>query len=231
MKTKLILLLLKLASMQMAAQFHLNASVVGGLNTGSTFGAFRDKYNETNAATLKNNLGSLGTFSGVNLELNYRIRGLTSALGRSYIHSGTSAKFQNGAKRLVDVDYKLTHILIGSGFGVGEHSEMRVEVGMVHSVSSIYSRVKLPTGEVDYVYGVASHQSTWTNIGLCGKVSFYKHVKSNVYAYGSVLFQRLMANDTGFAPALQYFGTEFTHTYQGFLLNVGIALKLVERID
>jgi len=213
------------------SQMTVCVGVAGGNNFSNTFGAFRDKYNETNSDDLKNNMGGMAFYEGLDVELDYRIMGLSCGLTRSYMHAGTSSKFNNGAKRLVDATYKLTNIFIGAGIDMGERTELRIEVGMVHSVSSLYSKVKLPTGEMDYSAGGASHESTHVNLGLCGRLLLTRKLGERFSCYGAVVYDRLMADNTDIAPYLDYLDTKVTHTFQGVMLNVGIGYQLMARIS
>lgn len=209
------------------SQLSLQASVTGGLNLANNFGTFRNKYNEVNADDLKNNLGTLKLYEGYNVELNYRILGLACGVSRAYLHSGTSAKFNNGATRLIDINYKLSNVFIGGGFNLGEKADMRIEVGMVHSVSDLYSFVKYPSGEVDYNAGGVSHQSTHTNIGLSARVSYHQSVSNRLLIYGSVLYNRVNAENTDIAPFIDYMETKVTHTLSGVFVNVGLGYKII----
>ncbi len=227
MKKLILLLSCVIAVIVSHAQLNLQASVAGGYNLANNFGAFRNKYNEVNGADLKNNLGNLKTFTGYNIELNYRIMGLACGLSRTYLHSGTSAKFNNGAKRLMDLDYKLSNVFIGGGFNLAEKSEIRIEVGMVHAVSDLYSFVKYPSGEIDYGAGGVSHQSTHTNIGLAARISFHQSIGDKLLIFGSVVYNRLNADNTDIAPFIDYMETKVTHTFSGVFANVGLGYKII----
>lgn len=227
MKKVLLLIVMALSVEAAVAQLSLMGSVAGGYNMANNFGAFKDKYNEANSEDLKNKLGSMNLCEGYGVELHYRIMGLSSTVSRTYLHSGTMAKFNNGAKRIIDFNYKFTNALIGAGFNLGENSEMRIEVGMVHSVSDLYSYVKYPTGEVDYHAGGASHQSTHTNIGLAARIAYMKKISDRWFLFGSALYNRVNGDDIEIAPSLEYMETHVTHTYSGVSIHVGLGYNIL----
>jgi len=231
MKKILLLISIVMLSEVLSAQLNVMGSVAGGYNMANNLGAFKDIYNETNSEDLKNKLGGMNICKGYGLELNYRILGLSTTVSRTYLHTGTMAKFNNGAKRIMDFNYKFTNALVGAGFNLGENSEMRIEVGMVHSVSDLYSYVKYATGEVDYHAGGASHQSTHTNIGLAARIAYTKKISERWLIFGSALFNRINAEDIEIAPSLEYMGTHVTHTYSGVSIHVGLGYQLLEKLD
>ncbi len=229
MKSILTFLILLLCS-NVFGQLSIGVGPTFGYNRNQNFNEFRDKYNELNAPSISKKMGKANGHKGLTLEVNFRVGGLSSGVTRTYINSHAKAKLTNGTERLFEIDRKFTNALIGGAFNIGESNEIRIEIGMLHVVSNMYSYVELPTGEVDRFTGAASHQSTWTNIGLAGRVSFIHSITDRLSYYGNFSLARSNAQDLELAPNLAYFDTNVTHTFQGFLISVGIGFNLSEKI-
>jgi hypothetical protein len=229
MKKVLFSLVILLYCMASHAQFTAVAGVVGAYNLNTDFNTFRDAYNKTNASTLDKELGSVHLFKGVSVEVNYRILAFVGSLNRTYMSTGNKAVFQNGATRDFDIRQQFTNVMCGFGIDLGTRSEIRCEIGMTHSLSDLYSYVKLPTGEKDYLAGGVSIQSTHVALGFTGRLSYYQGLTDKLSLNIAALYTSAKAKNMDIDPHINYEGITVTHTYNGPLIHFGIAYKLTDR--
>lgn len=227
---KILFLWLFLSAVTANAQFTVSVTPQAGKNLSSSFfKGFRTYYNEVNAASLEKNLGNPSLLYGYSVNFGYRLLRLSGSVNRDYLWAGTSASFPNGAKRIFDYEYKITTADIGY-FHPGESHEFTIELGLAHCVTSQYSYVQLPNGEIDYMAGGVSANNNWTNLGLNLKLMYLKPLSDkllfNVLASGIFI-----NNEKEVAPRIKLGSEEATMTLNGVTFGAGLTYKFGGYID
>lgn len=227
---KILFFWLFVSAVSAKAQFTVSLAPQAGQNlSGTFFKDFRATYNSANAASLDKNMGNPSLVYGYGINFGYRILRLASSVNRDYLWAGTSASFKNGAKRIIDYEYKITTIDIGY-FHPGESHEFTIELGMAHAVTSQYSYIKLPNGELDYRAGGVSANNNWSNLGMNLKFIYLKPLGDNVLFH----FQAsgiYMNNENELAPRIILGTSEATLTLKALTVGAGLTFKLGDYID
>lgn len=230
MQHRLVLILIcLLGCVNTQAQFTAVVNGVAGYNLDKDFDAFREKYNAVPVPAIKKELGGMHLYKGVNVEINYRVLAFVGSLSRTYMHTGNKVVFENNATRYFDQRQQFTNVLFGFGVDLGKRSEMRFEIGIAHSLSDLYSFVKLPTGEMDYSAGGVSIQSTHVAIAYTGRISYYQGITDKWSLHAAAQYMSAKANNLDIDPHIKYQDLTVTHTYTGPIFHFGIAYKLTER--
>jgi hypothetical protein len=227
---KILFLWLLLSAVNASAQFTLSVTPQAGKNlSGTFFKDFRTTYNSANAASLDKNMGDPSFVYGYGVNFGYRILRLASSVNRDYLWAGTSASFKNGAKRIIDYEYKLTTVDIGY-FHPGESHEFTIELGLAHAVISQYSYIKLPNGELDYRAGGVSANNNWTNLGMNLKFMYLKPISDNLLFH----FQAsgiYINNENEVAPRILLGTEEATLTLKALTVGAGLTYRFGAYID
>lgn len=229
MKRFLLFILLAVAVKPASAQFTVSALGNGYTNIADFFGSFRDYYNTVNAADLTNNMGTPSKGIGYSYELGYRLLRISTSIRRTHLMGRTHATFSNNAKRMVKYQYMFTNINIGY-FHPGERNEFIAEIGMTHSLSSLYSYINLPNGQTDFFAGGVSQQSTWVQIGMNIRFSWHRMLTENLWFCFDFNGIRVN-NDKEPAPRLQLDQAYATHSITAATLGIGLIYHIGERIE
>ncbi len=228
MKKFLFLLLLCGGSQLVKAQVVFSGYGSVSFNGSAFFKDFRNHYNEINAATLTNKLGSPSVGPGYSFALGYRVLRLSSSVSRSHMQSRTSAVFSNNAKRIIRYEYDYTAVNIGY-FHFSESGEFTVEVGMMYANTNAYSYLILPNKEKDFFAGI-SQQAHWINLGLDVKFNYLRRLTDNLFL--DFMAQGFFVNNkTGLAPEFVLGPTSATLNYIGGTFSIGLSLKVGDYID
>jgi hypothetical protein len=227
---KILLLWLLVSATTVNAQFTFSVTPQAGKNlSGTFFKDFRTYYNTVNATTLDKKMGDPSFVYGYGINFGYRILRIASSVNRDYLWAGTSASFKSGAKRIVDYEYKLTTVDIGY-FHPGEAHEFTIELGLAHCITSQYSYIQLPNGELDYMAGGVSANNNWTNLGMNLKFMYLKPISDNLLFHfqGSGIF---INNENEVAPRIILGTEEATMTLKGVTIGAGLTYKFGEYIE
>lgn len=227
---KILFLWLLVSAFTVNAQFTVSVTPLAGKNlSGTFFKDFRTYYNTVNAYSLEKNMGNPSLLYGYSVNFGYRLLRLSGSVNRDYLWAGTSASFSSGAKRIIDYEYKITTADIGY-FHPGESHEFTIELGLAHAVTSQYSYIRLPNGELDYMAGGVSANNNWTNLGMNLKLMYLKPIGDkllfNVLASGIFI-----NNDKEVAPRIILGSEAATMTLKGVTFGAGLTYKFGEYID
>jgi hypothetical protein len=228
MKKSLFLLLFICGSHFVKAQFLFSGYGLVSYNGANFFKEFRNYYNESNASTMKNKMGSPALGLGYNYAVGYRVLHLSTSAGRAHIQAKTKAEFQNNAKRFVRYEYDFTSINIGY-FRATEKSEFSIEIGLLHSNTNVYVYAILPNKEKDFFTGI-SQQAHWVNLGGNVKFNYLRPLTDKLFL--DIMAQGFYVNNkSDLPPKITLAQSAATLNYIGGTISVGLTLKLGKLIE
>ncbi len=225
MKKFLFLILLFVGSNTLEAQLLFSGYGNISYNGSSFFKDFRNYYNEINAATLKDNLGSPELGAGYSYALGYRVLQLSTSVSHSHMQARTSAQFQNSTKRIIRYEYDYTAVNIGY-FNDWANAEFSIETGLMYVNTNAYAYAIMPNKEKDFFTGI-SQQLHWVNLGMNLKFNYLRRLSTNLFL--DFMIQGFYINDkTGLAPVFSLGPTSATINYIGGTASIGLTLKVGE---
>ncbi len=188
----------------------LKFGLVGGFTGAKSYKGFTEVYNTNNAADLTKSLNPARFVYGAELEADYFLDHLYTAIGMTWLFSESEAKFKNEAQRHIDINQNHFHGVLGYGDNHGLF-EYAIAGGFSLRRSFLHSYVRYPNGDKDFLNGQV--HATYTSVGI--GVPIMAHVATKLGTKYSV-FAKVQLQFLGVYNFSYFRGTSTTLSLSSF---------------
>lgn len=175
-----------------AQEFSFQATGLTGFGNSKSFKEYAAIYNDVNGSELDKKLTYNPVSYGYNLQVNFHLNHLYSAIGYSNCFNSAHASFQNGAQRLFTLNNRYYNILIGF-YTESVTSSLSISTGFMVKDALLIGSIRYPSGDRDYTYGAAGGVKQTQGAGVPILIQYGKNISDHFMIVGKAQLQVLSA--------------------------------------
>lgn len=197
-----------------AQELDFQVAVVTGFTRAKSYKGFTEIYNQTNSGTLTKKLNSPHVLTGVDFMIDGCMNRLYFGGGLTKLFGESTAKFNNGGKRHIDLNQNHFYAVLGYG-NYSETSQFSISMGVSAKKSYMHSYFEYTTGDKDYVTGQINGTYSSVGIGL-PIMAHFAWKKGTWWIFSKVQFQYIFADKFTYFKGTSTASSNSGAVYQGY---------------